>query len=181
MRRFRFLLLCSTLLAFVLGGAGAVSAHDCQPMRSFTTRIGPYPVSINYYNAPQAGEALLFDIVPTPGQTAATMYEVMAVPGTTVNAVPVRAMIEADAHAAGGVRGSVNLPVRGQWLLSIRVDGPLGPSYDDVPVLAGTPPVIPEWFGWLIGLLPVWAMIGFIVMQARRTNLSHRREPWLSV
>lgn len=181
MRRFHFLLLCSTLLAFVLAGASAVSAHDGNPMRSFTTRIGPYPVTVNYYNMPQAGEALLFDIVPTAGQVAATTYEVMAVPGTTVNAVPVRATIEADTHPASGVRGSVNLPVRGQLLLSITVDGPLGPSYDDVPVLAGTPPVIPEWFGWLIGLLPAWAMIGFIVMQMRRTNLSHPREPSLSV
>jgi hypothetical protein len=36
-----------------------------------------------------------------------------------------------------------------------------------VPVLAAAPPAIPEWLGWAVGLLPVWAIIVFVLAQAR--------------
>ncbi len=165
MRNFRFWIICGTLLSVILGGNGY--AHTTQPLRTIAVRVGQYPLVVSYYNEPSAGQALEFSIQPEAEHTDALAYQVTAVPGTMVNAVPVAAVVQPDPDHPQEVSGSVNLPVTGQWLLNIEVDGPRGKSFADVPILAGPPPVIPEWLGWLIGLLPVWAIVGFIGWQTR--------------
>lgn len=166
MRNFRMLIVCGTLIALIIGGQPAL-AHEAGPLRSLDKRVGPYPVRVEYYTEPRGGQPLIFSIEPSAA-TSGLRYTVTAIPGTTVNAVPVRATVYATPDHPNGVEGSVQLPVSGQWLLSIEIDGPQGLGTEDVPVLAGAPPAIPEWLGWLIGLLPVWAMAGFILAQSRR-------------
>jgi hypothetical protein len=176
MRSFRFLLVCGILFVLLLVGVGQAAAQDSAPTKTLQIQLGPYPVSVNYYNEPRGGEALIFSITPETEPPGPITYKVTALPGTTVNAVPVKATLEADPGRSGAVRGQVNLPVSGQWMLFIEADGPLGSAAEDVPILASARPAVPEWFGWMIGLIPVWAVIGFILAQARRTprRLGHQ-------
>jgi hypothetical protein len=168
MRKFYLLLAWSTLLTLFVR---PVAAHEGTPVRSVSVRVGPYPLMVHYYNAPRGGGALAFSIEPQDGQAVPQRYTVTAVPGTTVNAVPVNAVLAQDPAHEGGVDGSVSLPVSGQWLLNIEVDGPLGTSYEDVPVLAGPPPAIPEWLGWMIGLMPCFAMGAWLFSELRRSRI----------
>lgn len=169
MRHFRFLIVCGTLLALLIHVQSA-TAHTGEPLRSVEARIGPYPMRIDYYNEPRGGQALVFSVEPLADVPSYLRYTVTAIPGTTVDAVPVRARVEATADHPNGIDGSVTLPVSGQWLLNIEVAGPLGLSSEDVPVLAGAPPAIPEWLGWLIGLTPTGAMIALVIVLARRNQ-----------
>ncbi len=169
-RFFRFLVVCGILMGLWTLGTGATAAHDGTPLKSIKVQMGPYPVTVNYWSAPRGGQALIFTIVPDQQESGPTKYQIKAVPGTTVDAVPVNAKLEPDLGNPRGIQGTVNLPVSGQWLLNVDVDGPHGPSNADVPVLAGAPPAIPAWLGWLIGLLPVWGALGFILAQALRAG-----------
>lgn len=169
MRCFRFLIVCGTLCALLLNIA-SVSAHTDEPLRTVESRIGPYPMVIAYYSEPRGGQALVFSVEPTTNVPSDLRYTVTAIPGTTVDAVPVRARLLTTPDHPGGVEGSVHLPVSGQWLLQIEIAGPYGLSSEDVPVLAGAPPAIPQWLGWLIGLTPVWAMLTVVALGTRRAS-----------
>jgi hypothetical protein len=144
-------------------------AQESAPIKTIDVRIGPYPMKVSYYSEAQGGKPLIFRIAPQDTLGSAIEYEVTAVPGTTVNAVPIKARLTPDPDQAGAVRGTVNLPVSGQWMLTVNVIGPKGRGDADVPILAGAPPAMPEWLGWLIGLLPAWLIIGFVIWQARRS------------
>jgi hypothetical protein len=168
MHTLRSIAVCGILLALVLGAAGHATAQQPAPLKSIDVRVGPYPVVVSYYSEAQGGRPLIFSIAPKAAQAGELHYRVTAVPGTLVNAVPVKATLSPDPEHAGGVRGTVNLPVSGQWMLTVEIDGPLGSRSEDVPVVAATPPALPEWLGWAIGLLPVWAIIGFVLAQALR-------------
>lgn len=168
MRFFQTLIYCALLALLVLGGEPA-RAQSRQPLKTIDVQVGGYPLQVSYYSEVQGGGTLEFGIAPQAGGSVPGSYVVMAVPGTTVNAVPVRARLERDPERPGGVRGSVHLPVSGQWMLSVDVIGPLGHAVEDVPILAAAPPAIPVWLGWLIGLLPVWAIVGFVLWQSRRS------------
>ncbi len=170
MRIFRLATVCGILLALILASAGRAAAQTSAPIKTIEVRIGPYPMIVSYYSAAQGGKPLLFSIAPQSGQPSALSYEVTAIPGTTVNAVPVQARLEPDPAHPGGVRGAVNLPVSGQWLLTVDIKGPNGLGNADVPILAGAPPAIPEWLGWMIGLLPAWLLISFVIWQLRRSR-----------
>lgn len=150
------------LLVLLLAGAGSVQAHGGEPLNTIRARVGPYPVVIEYYSAPRGGEPLLFAIRPETPPTGALRYQ--------VTAVPVTAGLEPDPDDPTGIHGRVILPVSGQWLLSITIDGPLGAASREAPIVAGAPPAIPTWLGWLIGLIPTGAMLSFLATQALRAE-----------
>jgi hypothetical protein len=171
MKKYLPLLIGSAALCFLwLVNTEAASAHAGNPLRAVSIQAGRYPIEIRYYTEPRAGHILEFTIVPQLPITTSMRYKVSAVPGTFVDAVPVKAALEPDLDNPTGIAGRVNLPVQGQWLLSIEVEGPLGPAWGDAPILAQAPPAIPEWVGWLIGLLPFWAMLLFIGTRLREAN-----------
>jgi hypothetical protein len=176
----RWLPVSAAFLMLLMGGRAA-DAHD-GPLKTIHGRVGPYPVAISYFGEPTGGFDLAFTIAPDASlglPPGAITYAVVAVPGTTTNAVPVAARLEADPDNPAGVAGAVNLPVSGDWYLHIEMDGPLGHFDHDAPILAGAPPAIPEWAGWLVGLVPVAVALGFIGAQARRAAPSSaaRAEP----
>ena len=155
------------LLALLATG-GYAHAQSSDPLRTFSARLGPYPVEVEYYNTPSGGQALSFRVVPKNREAAPSSYAVTAVPDTTLDAIPVKATLAPDKDGSGAVRGTVNLPVSGQWLLLIDADGPLGKGSGSAPVLASAPPAIPLWLGWLIGLTPVWAILVIVASRAPR-------------
>jgi hypothetical protein len=168
MTRFFATLSLIVLALFALGG-GQAAAHSSAPLKTLAVRIGAYPLLVHYYNDPRGGQALVFGIEPQAGTTPPSSYHIVAIPGATTNATAVNASVTTAIDHAG-IDGTVNLPVSGQWLLEIQVDGPLGPSNGEAPLLASAPPAIPEWVGWLIGFLPVVVLLGFIMVQLRRAR-----------
>ena len=170
MRNYRTLLVCGILFGLLMAGTGGAAAQENAPLKTIDVRIGPYPMRVSYYSEVQGGQPLSFGIAPQEGLAGAFQYDVVAVPGTTVNAVPVKAQLTPDPNRPGAVRGTVNLPVSGQWMLTVDITGPSGRGDADVPILAGAPPAMPEWLGWMIGLLPAWLIIGFVIRQALRPS-----------
>ena len=168
-RLFSTLAVYGIVMALIVLGSGQASAHSAAPLQTLRERIGPYLVLVHYYSDPRGGQDLVFAIEPQAGGAAPATYHVVAIPGATTNATAINATIlPAVDHA--GIDGTVTLPVSGQWLLEIQVDGPLGSSYNEVPLLASAPPAIPEWLGWLVGAAPVATLFGFLLMQLRRAR-----------
>jgi len=165
---FRLLAVCGLLLTLMMASVGSAMAQESAPIKTIDVRIGPYPMRVSYYSEAQGGKPLSFSIEPQEALAGAIEYQVTAIPGTTVNAVPIKARLTPDPARSGVVRGIVNLPVSGQWMLTVDVTGPKGHGDADIPILAGAPPAMPEWLGWLIGLLPAWLIIGLVIWQARR-------------
>jgi len=155
--RHAFLAICALVML------GVADAHDSAPLRSADVRVGPHAMTVTYHTEPRGGGVLEFVIHPA-GAPADTIFEVQAVPGSATAAVPVRAELEPQSDH---IEGRVTLPVSGQWLLEITASNPApgGPTVAQgfAPVLAGAPPVIPVWLGWLIGLLPVAVMMAFVL------------------
>ena len=155
------------LLALVWPG-GAL-AHTTTPLKTFTAQMGPYPVLVSYYSEPRGGQALAFTVVPTAADALPASYHITAVPGSAVDAVATTAHLQPDPDSVG-VQGTVNLPVSGQWFLEIDGEGSFGPGTANVPILAGAPPALPNWLGWLIGLVPLACILTLIGLEARRAT-----------
>lgn len=154
------------ILAIMLGAA-PVAAHE-GALATAPLRAGPYQLEARYHGEPIGGRALDIEIVPLRGP-APTRYDAAAVPGPTTNAVPVRVRFASDGAHEGGVMGSVMLPVSGHWLLSLDVDGPLGPGSGEAPIVARPPAgAMPAGLAWAIGLLPVWSTLAFLGVLSSR-------------
>ncbi len=166
MRR-RAVVFVGLICALMLGTGLAETA-----LPSASVRAGPYLLRVEYLNEVQGGKALRFRL---RGENAPLMdveLRARAVPGTSVDAVPVRASLRRDPENQSVVLGTVNLPVRGLWVLDIYANGSRGTGSGNAPVLAATPPTIPVWFGWLIGLIPSFVIVGFVVVRASRTSVN---------
>jgi hypothetical protein len=157
-------------------GVGVASAHGEEPLNTLTLRAGPYPLVVEYFDEPRGGQELRFAI--RPAQAGGRLrYLVSAVPGMRVEAVPVRAALTADPDEPAGVHGRVALPVSGEWLLAVEVEGPLGPGSRDVPIVAGAPPAIPVEAGWAVGLLPLATTTALVVAWSRRETAAAAESP----
>ena len=84
-------------------------------------------------------------------------------------ATPVKANISPDPHVPGGVQGTAEITVQGQWNLQVIANGPSGQQTFNVPVPAqALVPPIPGWLGWAISLIPAYGALVFLVMQKAR-------------
>jgi hypothetical protein len=167
MHMLRSLAVCGIVVMLVLVGGGSAAAHSGAPLKTVAVRIGPYPLLVHYYSEPRGGQALVLGIEPDSGAIAPSSYRITAIPGATTNATAVDGRVVPGVDH-GGIDGQVNLPVSGQWLLEIQVEGPLGTSYGETPLLASAPPALPEWIGWIFGLTPAALISWFIRWQVRR-------------
>lgn len=161
------------LLAFTLvlsTRPGTALAHGTGPARTVPVTAGSYRLEVLLYDEPvRAGREFSFSVDPVPGSLAPgerLQLVATATPAARVNAVPVRAGVGPHLDGPGGVAGQIYLPVAGSWTLRLDMQGPLGTAVAEVPLLAAPPPAIPIWLGWLIGLVPVWGLLGFVLTQA---------------
>ena len=85
-------------------------------------------------------------------------------------AIPSRpTAISPDASVRNGIQGDAEITVQGRWTLQITVTGPAGTSQATVPLIATTvAPAIPGWFAWLIGSVPLYALLVFLLVSRRR-------------
>ncbi len=152
-----------------LGFSVAATTHGNTPVRVVHVNAGPYPLIVNLYKAPaDAGYALPFSLAPQQPISGKLSYDVFSVPVSTIHATPVRASLSPDANTQNGVQGAAEITVQGDWILQITVDGPSGKATASVPITATAPPAIPVWLGWLIGLIPLYGVLGFLLSQRRR-------------
>ncbi len=147
----------------------AATMHGSTPARVERVQAGPYPLTVSLYTDPaNAGFALPFAIAPQQPQSGVLTFDVTSVPGTGVDATPVHASITHDSNIRNGVQGAAEITVRGEWNLLISVDGPQGHAEASVPVTATAPPAIPLWLGWSIGLIPLYGLLAFLLLQRGR-------------
>ncbi len=149
--------------------AVVATTHGPIPARVAHVKAGPYPLTVSLYTDPaNAGYDLPFAIAPQHRQSGVLTFDVTSVPGTGVVATRVHASLAPDANVRNGVQGAAEITVRGMWNLLVSVDGPQGHAEVSVPVTATAPPAIPLWLGWLIGLIPLYGLLAFMLLQRSR-------------
>jgi hypothetical protein len=146
----------------------ASSIHGA-PVRFINAKAGPYSFRLALYSDTiQAGNVVPFDIAVAPGTPGKLTYQVTASPGSGVPASLSQGDVDAEQHTAYGVPGSITLVSQGPWTLNIVISGPAGRGEAAIPLTAVTYPAIPAWLAWNIGLLPVYGLLLFWVVQTRR-------------
>ena len=156
-------------MIFLIGAIVAsalATTHGSAPARIDNVTAGPYRLEVSLYDYPaNAGFALPFAIAPQAPAHGPLTYSVSSIPGHGVHATPVRASFNPDPNTPGGVQGNAEITVHGQWSLHITVAGPAGQGVVDVPVVATALPAIPSWLGWFLGLIPLYGICGFLLVQ----------------
>lgn len=143
--------------------------HSNTPVRVEHVTAGPYALTVSLYKDPaNAGFALPFAIAPQQPTQGKFAFNVTSDPDYTVDATPIHASVSPDPSVPGGVQGAAEITVQGQWYLHIIANGPQGPGIVNVPITATAPPAIPEWLGWFIGLIPLYGLFVFLLMQRGR-------------
>ena len=167
------------LLLLIVGGVAALfieiglslaaTQRGATPVRTQQVSAGPYTLLVQLYKDPtEAGFALPFAIAPASPVTGTLVYEVTTVPRYDVSATAVRADLHPDPLVPNGVQGAAEISVQGDWSLDIVVHSPEGRYTTSVPIQAVAPPPIPGALAWLIGLLPLGGLLGFLILQRGR-------------
>lgn len=155
-----------TFLIGAIVASALATMHGSAPARIDNVIAGPYRLKVSLYDYPaNAGFALPFAIAPQPRMRGPLTFSVSSIPGRGVHATPVRASFNPDPNTPGGVQGNAEITVHGLWSLHITVAGPAGQGVVDVPVVATALPAIPSWLGWFLGLIPVYGICGFLLVQ----------------
>lgn len=174
-RPFQFLLLAFGVIALLAVGGEiiysvAATTHGSTPARVVQVQAGPYPLTVSLYTYPaHASYALPFAIAPRQPTSGVLTYNVTSVPDQSdVPATPVRASLGPDPKVRNGIQGDAEITVQGTWYLDIVVTGRAGQGEVLVPIVATAPPAIPTWLGWVIGGIPLYGLLIFLLMQRGR-------------
>jgi hypothetical protein len=160
-----------TLLVEIGLSVGA-TMHGNTPTKVVRVTAGPYPLTVSFYQYPaRAGFALPFAVAPQAPIHGPLSFDVSSIPDEGVSATPVHASTSPAANVSNGIQGAAEITVQGGWTLHITVNGPSGPGVVDVPITATAPPAIPEWLGWIIGLVPIYGLLVFLFMQRERKKI----------
>src|SRR5258707_15414730 len=172
---FQFLLLAFGVIALLAVGGEiiysiAATTHGSTPARVVQVQAGPYPLKVSLYTyPPHASYALPFAIAPQQSISGALTYEVSSLPDPSdVPATPVRASLGPDPNVRNGVQGDAEITVQGKWALDIIVTGSAGTGEVRIPIIATAPPAIPLWLGWVIGGIPLYGLLAFLLSQRSR-------------
>lgn len=140
------------------------------PVRFLQAQAGPYRFTLALYSdSIQAGAVIPFNVAVTPGTPGPLTYQVTASPGPGVSGSLAQGDVNAQQNTPYGVPGSITLVTRGPWTLHIFISGALGRGEAAIPLTAVTYPAIPAWLAWIIGLLPLYGLLLFWIVQTRRT------------
>jgi hypothetical protein len=142
----------------------SVSAREEKPAKFENARVGPYRLKVTYLNAPKGGEALEFTVTADSPDRAPASLSVIAIPGPRLSATPVNAQVRKLEN--GPWQGSVLLTQQGNWSLTLDADGRFGKATGQASVTAGYLDAPPLALAWLIGLLPILTMVGFVFWRA---------------
>lgn len=173
---FQMLLLAFAVFALLAVGTDltysiVATTHGRTPARVVRVQAGPYPLVVSLYTDPaRAGYAMPFAVAPAQPVDGTLSYQINSVPSRgDVSATEVRATISPDASMHNGIQGDAEITVQGRWTLQITVTGPAGTSQAAVPLIAtAVAPAIPGWLAWLIGGVPFYALLVFLVVSRGR-------------
>lgn len=147
----------------------AQSFHGA-PVRFVKALAGPYPLTLALYSdSIQAGVVIPFTIAIAPGTQRPLTYQVTASPGPGVPGSLAQGEVNAQQSTPSGVPGSITLITRGPWTLHIVISGSAGRGEAAIPLTAVTYPAISAGVAWIIGLLPLYSLLLFLVVQVRRS------------
>ena len=151
-------LLTEIVLSVVLATQGGT------PARIVHVTAGPYPLTVSLYKNPaNAGFALPFAIAPVQSTSGALVFDVTSIPGKGVDATPIRSSITYDTQKHNAIHGAAEITVQGLWNLQVSVTGPAGRGVVDIPITATAPPAIPPWLGWVVGYIPFYGLLVFVL------------------
>lgn len=156
------------LVIVLIDGAYAIAATipGKTAVRVDHVTAGPYHLVVSMYTYPaNAGFALPFAVAPERAVNGPLTFHINSLPGSGVDATPVRATFSADPKVHNGIQGAAEITVQGPWTLQVQVDGPAGQGVANVPVTATALPPIPTWLGWLLGFIPFYVLITFFLVQ----------------
>ena len=179
-RIFQRLLLALGVLALLalvaeIGLSLGATTHGNAPARVVQINAGPYPLTVSLYKEPAlAGFALPFAIAPQQPSEGKLTFDVSSMPDYGLHATPVHASLSPDPKVSGAVQGTAEITVQGSWSLAITVNGPQGSATVSVPIEATAPPAIPDWLGWLIGCIPIYGLLIFLLTQRARKKTQQR-------
>jgi hypothetical protein len=152
------------VLLVEIGLSIAATLPGSTPARVVQVKAGPYPLTVSLYkDSANAGYALPFTI--SSPQAKSLTFDASTVPAEGVDATPVHASLTATPN---GAQGTAEITVQGAWTLQVDVNGSAGPGTALVPINATAPPAIPLWLGWLIGLIPLYGLLLFLLLQRNR-------------
>ena len=127
---------------------------------------GPYHLVVRLYTYPaNAGFALPFAVAPEQAVNGSLTFHINSLPGSGVDANPVRATFSSDPKIHNGIQGAAEITVQGPWTIQIQVNGPAGQGVASVPIIATALPAIPAWLGWFLGFIPFYVLSIFFVVQ----------------
>lgn len=161
------------ILLIEIGLSIAATLPGNTPARVAHVDAGPYPLTVILYKDPaNAGFALPFSITAQHPKNGSLTFDVSSIPDRGVDATPVHASVT---NTANGAQGTAEITVQGGWTLEVNVDGPAGHGTATVPIRATAPPAIPSWLGWLIGLIPLYGLFLFLLMQRNRKKVQEQQ------
>ncbi|MEO8953905.1 MAG: hypothetical protein ABI396_06180 [Ktedonobacteraceae bacterium] len=161
------------LIALVVEISLSVGAtmHGNTPAKVEHVTAGPYHLKVSLYKYPaNAGFALPFAIAPEQPMQGTLTYDVTSLPGEGLHATAVHGSVSSDPNTPNGVQGTAEITVQGPWGLAITVKGLAGQGEVVVPIAATAPPAIPDWLGWLIGFIPLYGLLVFLLLQRGKKN-----------
>lgn len=156
------------LVIVLIDGALSIAATipGSTPVKVDHVTAGPYRLVVSMYTYPaNAGFALPFAIAPEQAINGSLSFHINSLPGSHVDATPVRATFSSDPKVQNGIQGAAEITVQGPWILEVQVDGPAGHGVARVPVSAVALPPMPTWLGWFLGFIPFYVLIVFLVAQ----------------
>ncbi len=167
LRRTRATFILSILLFIVLL---LLTAGGASPLATQTAQIGTYHVLISFYSLPRVAQTTNMTIESATSNQQMQFSQLLLKPaaGTDANIVVVQATPDRDnAHI---LDLAVTPPVRGNWFLSVTINGSAGTVTGNIPINVAGPPTIPTWLGWMIGLIPLPIILAFFWFQIRERN-----------
>ncbi len=161
-----------TLIADIVYSVQATTRPGA-PVKVEEMKAGPYDLLVSFYKYPaNAGYALPFAIAPRQPLQGTLTYQVNTIPGSGVDATPIRAGLSPDPNVKNGVQGTAEVTVHGDWSLRCTVMGPAGPATGSIYLPVTAPLAIPAWLGWFVGLLPLYGLVGFLLLLRSKRKIS---------
>ena len=146
-----------------------VSSIHGAPVRFVNATAGTYHIKIAFYSdSINAGDVIPFAIAPTAGTQGPLNYVVTATPGPGVSGSLTQSDMGTQPSSSDGTPGSITFVTRGAWTMHIVVNGSAGQGQANLPINAVAPPAMPIWLAWNIGLLPLYGLLVFWIVQVLR-------------
>lgn len=102
--------------------------------------------------------------------------EAQVIPAPRTSAVPVK--FSGDLATSDPLKRQVKIdfPISGNWYLYLNLKGAAGTVPLRIAARVESPPRMPEWLAWVIGLSPLVGIAGFAIGQWRHVRRRKREE-----